>query len=137
MLRRKEAENTKNSGRLREQGSPNIHLIQSHHERAALGAEHFDRLEGLLLQAVHQVHHPNRNVAQARASVPQVAERFVAWGVDHQHARQLQVHFDGLVELGSLFLQRGPGKESSANLLRDPAGFAVLHAGAPNFVQEL
>jgi len=86
---------------------------------------------------VHQVHHQDRNVAQARAAVPQVAEGFVAWGVDHQHARQLQVHFDGLVQLVGLLLQGGPREKGSADLLGDAPSFAVLHAGAPNFVQEL
>lgn len=50
-------------------------LVEGHDEGALLLLQQVDGLERLRLQAVHDVHHQDGDVAQRAASVPQVTER--------------------------------------------------------------
>lgn len=47
-------------------------LVQSHDEGTLLLLQQVDGLDGLRLQAVHDVHHQDGDVAQRAASVPQI-----------------------------------------------------------------
>ena len=53
------------------------HLVKGHDEGRLLLLEQVDGLDGLGLQAVHDVHHQDGDVAQAAASAPQVGEGLV------------------------------------------------------------
>lgn len=77
-------------------------LVERDDERGALGPQEVEALDRLRLQAVHQIHHQDGDVAQRAPSRPQVSEGLVTRRVDHKHTRQLHVHFHCLVQLSHL-----------------------------------
>lgn len=79
-----------------------VYLVERYHERGALGPEEVQALDRLRLQAVHEVHDKDSDVAQRAPPRSQVGEGLVTRGVNHQHSRQLNVDLHCLVELGHL-----------------------------------
>lgn len=107
---------------------PAVHavtLVQRHHERSLSHFQQVDRFDGLLLQARHDVHHQNGNVAQTRTARAQVRKRLVTRGVDHQQPRDLdlQILVDVLLQLQSLLFEHFRGKVGGTNLLGDTYTF--------------
>ncbi len=78
------------------------HFIERNDERRALGPQKVEAFDRLRLQAVHQIHHKDGDVAEGASPRAEVRERFVTGGVDHKHPRQLDVHLHRLVQLGHL-----------------------------------
>ena len=63
-----------------------VDLVKSDDEGSIFLTEDFDGLEGLLLDAMHDVDHQNGEVTQRAASGAQVGERLMTWSVDDQQA---------------------------------------------------
>mmetsp|Transcript_18383 Transcript_18383/g.46452 ORF Transcript_18383/g.46452 Transcript_18383/m.46452 type:complete len:737 (-) Transcript_18383:1874-4084(-) len=114
-----------------------VNLVERDDEGRLAHLEQVDRLDGLLLQAVHEVHDEHRDVAQARATRAQVGERLVAGRVDHQQAGQLHVERAADAQRLGALVDGVRGHEGGTNLLRDAARLAVLHVGAADVVQDL
>ena len=60
-----------------------------------------------------------------------------AWRVDDEQPRQLQMQLRLLQQRGRALAQRIARHVRGANLLRDAARLALLHAGTPDVVQQL
>lgn len=61
-----------------------VDLVERDDEGRLAVAEEADRLEGLRLEAVHDVDHEDGNVAQRRATLAQIGERLVTGRVDDE-----------------------------------------------------
>ena len=115
-----------------------VNFVERHDERRLAHFEQVDGLDRLRLQAVHQVHHQNRHVAQPRPARAQVGERFVPRRVDDEQARQADVGGRvGGAERGRAADEGVRGDVRRANLLRDAARLPLLHARPPHVVQQL
>mmetsp|Transcript_55092 Transcript_55092/g.159527 ORF Transcript_55092/g.159527 Transcript_55092/m.159527 type:complete len:585 (+) Transcript_55092:229-1983(+) len=112
-----------------------VDLVQGDDEKALALLQHLQRLHGLGLQAVHDIDHQDRHVAQRRTSNAQVVEGFVARRVDDHDSRNLDVEVG--VHLFRLLDQRDIGEEGRADLLRDTTSLTLLHIGAADLVQQL
>lgn len=66
-----------------------VDFVERDHERNLLLLEHVDRLDGLRLEAVHDVDDQDGDVAEGRSTVSKVREGFVAGRVDDQKAWKL------------------------------------------------
>lgn len=64
-----------------------VNLVESDDEGNFLLLEHVQRLDGLRLEAMHDVDDEDGDVAEGGAAVAKVRERFVAGSVDNQEAR--------------------------------------------------
>mmetsp|Transcript_8684 Transcript_8684/g.35428 ORF Transcript_8684/g.35428 Transcript_8684/m.35428 type:complete len:639 (-) Transcript_8684:227-2143(-) len=110
-----------------------VALVERDYERCLAHLEQVDRLDGLLLEAMHDVHHQHGDVTQAAAARAQVREAFVAGRVDDQQARNLERF--ALEAIGGLLLERLMRHEGSADLLGDSARLTVLHVGVADLVE--
>ena len=141
------------------------HLVEGNDEGGAALLEQVDGLDGLLLQAVHDVHHQDGDVAQAGAAGPQVRERLVplrerahtsaiasqqqprqatcamhARAGAHQCGARLDLELELLAVLphGRSALADVVARHvGGANLLRDASRLTVLHVRSPHVVQNL
>lgn len=95
--------NTKHQTPNTDHRSPITNLVERDDERGALGPQEVEALDRLRLQAVHQIHHEDGDVAERATSRAQVGEGLVTGRVDHEHTGQLHVHLHRLVQLSHLF----------------------------------
>jgi hypothetical protein len=111
-----------------------VHLVQCHDEGRPAHLEQVQRLDRLRFEPVHNVDDEDGNVAEAAAAAAQVCEALVSGRVDDEQAGHCVVDRR---QVGRALLDGVDGKVGGADLLRDPAGLALLHVRAPQVVQQL
>ncbi len=109
------------------------HLVECDDEGRLAHLEQPNRLDRLLLQPVHQVDDEHRDVAQPAATLAQIREGLVAWGVDDEQAWK-----EGGVPGGHVRFRRGT-QANRVRLMKDswpglsmmsrPGGVCVCQAG--------
>mmetsp|Transcript_20887 Transcript_20887/g.46789 ORF Transcript_20887/g.46789 Transcript_20887/m.46789 type:complete len:245 (+) Transcript_20887:1899-2633(+) len=120
-------------------GSPSIeaiHLVERDDKWCLLRTQHVQRLDGLRLEAVHNVDDEDGNVAEGRATRAQIGEGLVTWSVDDHQPWHLDLDALPLSQTAHSFAQRVCREERRADLLSDPTRLAILHVRPPDVVEQ-
>ncbi|GKT50196.1 uncharacterized protein ColSpa_10378 [Colletotrichum spaethianum] len=99
-----------------------IDFVESNNEGSLPLTEHSHRLQGLRLEAVHDIDNKNGDVAE---------------GIDDQQTWDLELKRAVSVDNGRLLPDSLDREVGSTNLLSNTTGFALLHVGLTDLVQKL